>query len=96
MSFFRQTPRQGEIMRSDNQTGRSAVLTTPASHSLDLPATGFHRQVQVLRLVPFSKSTLWRRVKEGSFPKPLKLSDRVTVWRVEDIRQWIDRQGCSP
>lgn len=96
MSFFRRMPRQGEIMRSVNQTAKTAVLTTPASNALDMPTTGFQRQVQVLKLVPFSKSTLWRRVKEGTFPKPLKLSDRVTVWRVEDIRQWMDRQGSAP
>jgi prophage regulatory protein len=96
MSFFRRTPGQGEIMRSVNQTASSAVLTAPASQSLDLPATGFQRQVQVLKLVPFSKSTLWRRVKEGTFPRPLKLSDRVTVWRAEDIRQWINQQGSAP
>jgi hypothetical protein len=42
--------------------------------------------------VPFSSATLWRRVKAGTFPKPVKLSERVTAWRVEDIRQWLDAQ----
>lgn len=83
-------------MRPVNQAARLAVPSAPASSPLDMPVTGFQRQVQVLKLVPFSKSTLWRRVKEGTFPKPLKLSDRVTVWRVEDIRQWINQQGSTP
>ncbi len=82
-------------MRQVNHTAKLAVTAIPFPNSLDMPTTGFHRQVQVLKLVPFSKSTLWRRVKEGSFPKPLKLSDRVTVWRVEDIKLWIDQQGNS-
>lgn len=82
-------------MRQVNHTAKLAVTAIPFSNSLDMPTTGFHRQVQVLKLVPFSKSTLWRRVKAGSFPKPLKLSDRVTVWRVEDIKLWIDQQGSS-
>ncbi len=61
--------------------------------SAALPETGFVRQRQVLVLVPFSKSTLWRRVQAGSFPQPVKLSDRITAWRAEDLRRWIQSQG---
>lgn len=60
-----------------------------------LPDTGFLRQPQVLTFVPISKSTLWRRVHAHTFPAPLKLSERVTVWRVEDVRQWMAQQGAS-
>ncbi|WP_406625196.1 helix-turn-helix transcriptional regulator [Acidovorax sp. SDU_ACID1] len=55
-----------------------------------LPETGFVRQKLLLRFVPFSKSTLWRHVATGLFPAPVKLSDGVTAWRVEEVRQWID------
>lgn len=58
-----------------------------------LPQFGFLRQAQVLQFVPISKSTLWRRVQTRTFPEPVKLSVRVTVWRVEDIRQWIAEQS---
>lgn len=43
--------------------------------------------------LPFSAPTLWRKVKEGSFPKPIKLSSRVTAWRVGDVRAWL--ASCS-
>lgn len=36
--------------------------------------------------IPVSKSTWWEGVKSGRFPKPIKLSERVTCWRAEDIR----------
>ncbi|MGF6095731.1 helix-turn-helix transcriptional regulator [Pseudomonas sp. 18175] len=58
-----------------------------------VPLCGFLRQVQVLALIPVSKSTLWRRVQAGSFPAPLKLSERVTVWRAEDVQAWMQAQG---
>jgi predicted DNA-binding transcriptional regulator AlpA len=58
-----------------------------------LPETGFLRQPQVLGLVPISKSTLWRRVQARTFPEPVKLSTRITVWRIEDIRIWIAQQA---
>lgn len=69
----------------------SAPASVPAP---TLPETGFLRQPQVLRLIPFSKSTLWRRIQARTFPAPVKLSERVTAWRAEDIRRWIGEQGA--
>ena len=63
--------------------------------ALTLPETGFLRQPQVLAFVPISKSTLWRRIQARTFPEPVKLSERVTVWRAEDIRRWIAQQSQS-
>ena len=60
----------------------------------ELPATGYIRQSQLIPApVPFSSATLWRRVKSGTFPRPYKLSERVTAWRVEDIRAYIKGLG---
>ena len=58
-----------------------------------LPATGFVRLPILRPIVPFSDSTLWRRVRAGTFPAPVKLSERVTAWRAEDIRAWLNDQG---
>lgn len=60
-----------------------------------LPETGFLRLAQLLNFVPISKSTLARRINEGSFPSPIKLSARVTVWRAEDVRRWISEFGVQ-
>ena len=49
--------------------------------------------------LPFSEPTLWRKVKAGTFPPPIKLSARVTGWQVADIRRWMQTQaaqGYSP
>lgn len=71
----------------------TAVTSSMSSPVPGLPETGFLRQPQVLVFVPISKSTLWRRVQAKSFPGPVKLSARVTVWRAEDVRRWISEQG---
>lgn len=60
-----------------------------------LPATGFIRQRELLEIVPFSASTLWRRVRMATFPAPIKLSERVTAWQCEAVRQWLDAQGAE-
>jgi prophage regulatory protein len=63
----------------------------PESYGV-LPATGFVRQSQLIPVIfPFSPATLWRKVKEGTFPKPIKLAPRITAWRVEDIRELLNR-----
>ena len=62
------------------------------SNEITLPQTGFVRLKQILAPVgpiPVSKSTWWAGVKDGRFPTPMKLGDRVTVWRAEDIQALI-------
>ena len=45
--------------------------------------------------LPFSAPTLWRKVREGTFPKPVKLSDRVTAWNVGTVRAWLTAQAMA-
>lgn len=56
----------------------------------ELPETGLLRIKQVLRFVPVSRSNWWQGVKEGRYPQPLKLSERVTCWRAADIRALVE------
>lgn len=35
--------------------------------------------------IPVSRSTWWAGVASGRYPKPIKLSEGVTVWRAADI-----------
>jgi prophage regulatory protein len=60
----------------------------------ELPITGLLRIKQVLKFVPVSRSHFWQGVKSGKYPKPLKLSERVTCWRASDIRDLVE--GIKP
>ncbi len=51
---------------------------------------GLIRQKQLLPLVGFSAPTLWRKVKAGSFPQPIKIGEKMTAWRMEEIRNWMN------
>ena len=50
------------------------------------PASSFVRLPVVCGLYACSPATAWRWVKSGKIPAPVKLSDRVTAWRVGDLR----------
>ncbi|MCF1443947.1 helix-turn-helix transcriptional regulator [Ralstonia nicotianae] len=56
-----------------------------------LPETGFVRLPQILSLIPISRSAWWAGVREGKFPKGIKLGSKTTVWRAEDIRALINQ-----
>jgi prophage regulatory protein len=58
------------------------------------PETGFVRIANLLAPrgpIPVGKSTWWAGVKSGRYPKPVKLGPRITAWRVEDIRELIEK-----
>lgn len=63
-----------------------------------LPNSAFVREAQLVQKpkrskypapLPFSAPTLWRMVKAQTFPAPVRLSSRVTAWKVGDVRAWI-------
>lgn len=46
-------------------------------------------------LLPVSPATLWRWVKAGRFPAPVRLSDSVTAWRWADVQAWLEQQAAA-
>ena len=69
-----------------------------------LPDSAFIRESQLVQSpkrpatpapLPFSAPTLWRKVKAGTFPKPIKLSERVTAWKVGTVREWMTAQATA-
>ena len=70
-------------------------LVNPVLPNFDvLPNSALLRERWLLQgLVPFSSATLWRRVKAGTFPAPIKLEGRITVWTVGSVRRWLEIQS---
>lgn len=46
---------------------------------------------QVLRIVPISRSTLWRMENQGKFPEGRFISGNRKVWRFADVKEWQDQ-----
>ena len=88
----------------------SAPIAAPAQKatavipSFDtLPDSAFIREAQLVQSpkrpdrpapLPFSAPTLWRKVKNQTFPAPVKLSERITAWRVGEVRAWMTAQAA--
>ena len=48
------------------------------------------RLPQVLALIPISKSSWWKWVRDGKAPQPIHLGNRCTCWRYADIIALIE------
>ena len=61
----------------------SEITNTPAA---------LLRPRDVFKRVALSRTTIWRRVREGSFPTPVNLGPKRIAWREADIVAWIEAQ----
>jgi prophage regulatory protein len=55
---------------------------------------------EVKHLTTLSTASIYRQIKEDSFPKQIKLGERSSAWFYEEIIQWledkrIERDGGS-
>lgn len=55
----------------------------------------FLRITDVMERTKLARSTIWLWVKQGKLPAPIKLSERVTVWRESDLNDWMNEQGVA-
>jgi len=61
----------------------------------ETPDDAMARAASICEWVQFSKSTLWRKSADGSFPSPVKLSSGITAWKVGLVRSWLQQQATQ-
>lgn len=60
---------------------------TPSVSLLRLPA--------IMAKTTFSETSIYRLMKTGEFPKPLKLGERAVAWRSDEVDAWIESRTRS-
>lgn len=50
--------------------------------------SNFLRIKEVMKKTGIARSTIWLWVSEDKFPKPIKLSPRITVWEEQKVEEW--------
>ena len=48
------------------------------------------RPADVTDLLQIHRTTLWRWVAEGRFPKPIRISSGTVAWRRATVEAWLD------
>ncbi|MEO0426178.1 MAG: AlpA family transcriptional regulator [Pseudomonadota bacterium] len=51
------------------------------------------RRPDVERLTGLARSTIYARMAEGTFPKPIKLGGSAVGWRQSAIAEWLEALG---
>ena len=52
----------------------------------------FYRISQLQSKLDVSRSSIWSWVKQGSFPKPIKLGKNCTAWNADDVHAWVEKR----
>ena len=46
----------------------------------------------VIKLSTLSSATIYRLIKQGKFPKQIKLSERSSGWLLSEVEQWLEEK----
>ena len=52
----------------------------------------FIRLPEVRQRVGMSKSQIYKLIAQDQFPKPVKVSRRISCWVVAEVEQWVQEQ----
>ena len=72
------------------KTSKPAPTTQPKQPPATMPQSGYIRLAVLITFIPLSASTIWRKTRAGTFPKPYKLTENTTAWKVEDVMAWMN------
>lgn len=60
-------------------------MTTDTDKKIFSPEEQLLRAWDVAKLLGISIPTVWRWTREGKLPQPMKITQRITVWRKTEI-----------
>ena len=53
------------------------------------------RRREVERIAGLSRSSIYRLMQEGEFPKPVRVGPAAVRWRASDITAWIESRPVA-
>ena len=62
-------------------------MTTKSPTSNTSPATGYASANTLAELLETTPSTIWRWSKKGRLPKPYRLGEGTTRWKLEEVNE---------
>ena len=84
----RVSARGTRLRDSASRARRGRAMTRAIEHELQVPIR-ILRLPDVLARTGLSRSTIYVRLAEGSFPKPVQLGGRAVGWIESDVDTWI-------
>lgn len=75
-------------------------LTTASTTGADNQTSGYLNKSSLCVFLggkerPLGKSTINEWMKVKNFPKPIRLSQTLVLWRISDVVQWMEAQTSA-
>ena len=51
---------------------------------------------ELLQRIPLRRQTIWRMVRDGKFPRPIRLTSSRLGWRWSTVLAWIAQRESDP
>ncbi|MGG5962922.1 helix-turn-helix transcriptional regulator [Salmonella enterica] len=67
-------------------------MTDQQANPSAIPTTGYIRRFHLPKLLGVSMPTIDRWVKNGTLPRPVKLTDKVTAFDAVEINHWLEER----
>jgi prophage regulatory protein len=52
------------------------------------------RYEDIEKILTVSRSTIFRMIRNGEFPAPIRISGGTSRWRMSDVKAWV--RSCKP
>jgi predicted DNA-binding transcriptional regulator AlpA len=75
------------------------MLAHMKKHPAISPATEDDRLIlehELLARVPFHRSTIYRKAKDGTFPAPIRIAANRNAWRLSAVLRWMAEREANP
>lgn len=53
----------------------------------------FLRLPEVCKVTGLAKSTVWLHSRQGTFPRPVAVSSKVSAWRSDELASWMNNRA---
>lgn len=83
------------FLRLADIIGQAEITPAQAEANRKAGRRGRKARPAIRGVIPISASAWWAGVKDGRFPKPIKLSANVTVWRASEIYALMDDREAA-
>ena len=73
-----------------------SILERLATIEGDCSIMGFVRLPALVKLLGVSKTTIYKEIRAGRFPKHVRISPRTSAWRISDLQTHFDNIDSRP
>ena len=90
---LREKANANAVTKQDVYSTKQSSPMQAAKPQPEFPHQGLAKEPAVTAFMTISRSTLWNQVRDGKFPKPVKIGARAVAWRCAEVRAHVDSLG---